>query len=65
MHRFIPNGYDNARVALKEELLGEVAAEFTDQLAAASWWRRMWLKRQIRREAISRLHRIAPPDACY
>ncbi len=65
MLHFVQFGYENAREAFEGELLSEVTAEFAEQLVAASWWRRMWLKRQIRRETISRLHKIAPPDACY
>lgn len=65
MHRFVPWGYENARAALEDELVAEVSAEFGERLAAANWWQRIWLRRQIRREALARLHQVAPPDACY
>jgi hypothetical protein len=65
MHRFIPDGYDNARAVFEDELIAEVTAEFAEEFAAAAWWRRLWLRRKIRREALSRLHRVVPPNACY
>ena len=63
--RFVSFGYDNALAAFEGELLAEVTAEFAEQLVAASWWQRVLINRQIRREALARLHRVAPPDACY
>ncbi len=65
MFHFVQFGYENARETLQDELLSEVTAEFAEQLLTAFWWQRIWLKRQIRQEAVSRLHQVAPPDALY
>lgn len=65
MQRFVEFGYANACKAIDGELLAVVRAEYAERLAKASWWRRIWIGRQIAREARRRMDRVAPPDALY
>ena len=63
--RFIIDGCDRARVALKPIILSEVEQEFADQLETASFWQRLRIKREIAREVERRLAEQAPSNALY
>jgi hypothetical protein len=62
---FVVDGYCRARDAAELRIRTEVEVEFADRLAAADFWTRVRLWREIAREVRRRLSRIAPPDALY
>jgi hypothetical protein len=63
--KFVVDGYCRARTAAELRVRTQVEAEYSGQLAAAGFWERVRLWRQIEREAQRRLDRLAPPDALY
>jgi hypothetical protein len=63
--RFVHDGFCRAQAAAELAIRAQVIAEFSEQLAEASFWRRLWLRRTIEREVLLRLGRVAPPDALY
>jgi hypothetical protein len=62
---FVVDGCCRAQAAAELKVRTEVEAEFAERLAAADFWTRVRLWREITREVRRRLNRIAPPDALY
>ena len=59
--RIVADGRDRLRKAIR----AEVTAEYADQLAGASRWRRLFLVWRIRAEVERRLQRSASRGACH
>ena len=64
-NQLVVDGCERARRALEPTVAAEVTAEFAEQLARASWWRRMQLRYTIRREVAARIERLASERALY
>ncbi len=62
---FVADGYGRLRSAAAQEIRAKFAVEYAEQLAAAGFWRRLWLWHVIEREVQLRLDNVAPPGACY
>ncbi len=62
---FVADGYERAVEATLPQIQAEVKAEYAERLASAGWYRRLWLRVEMRREVWRRLARIAPPWALY
>jgi hypothetical protein len=68
-NQFVEDGAQRLYEALRAQLTAELADEYRDRLAAASWLGRLRLRWQLRCELTRRLRRAAqeciPPDGLY
>lgn len=64
-HEFVADGGERLRATMYDAVRIEVEREFGEPLKAAGWFRRVFLRIEMRREINRRLSRIAPPDALY
>jgi len=62
---FVFDGYERARGASIDQVWAEVELEFAERWAAAGWFERLKLKREMQREIERRLDRVAPPWGLY
>ena len=62
---FVADGHERAVDAETPRIWAEVEAEYADRLAAANWFRRVWLCIEMHREVLRRLDEFAPADALY
>lgn len=62
---FVADGRKRLRETMYDEVRIEVEREFGEQLTSAGWFRRLFVRIEMRREIDRRLDRIAPPDALY
>jgi hypothetical protein len=63
--RFVVDGFLRAQAAAEPEIRFQVIGEYSEQLEAAGFWGRFWLRRTIDREVRIRLNQVAPPGALY
>ena len=61
----LADGQQRALAANKERVRMEVLAQFAGELKSAGWFRRLVIKRFIRKEITQRLKRVAPTAANY
>ena len=65
---FLPDGRDRheqAHVLIAEQIEAEVMAEYAEQLATATVWQRLRLRRLIRQEVARRLPEPPSPRNLY
>ena len=65
MPRFVHGGCENARRALRPIISARVRGEFAARLWLAGFWKRWFLRLEMRRETARRLEEVAPSDALY
>jgi hypothetical protein len=62
---FLFNGHARARAAIERQIREQMLAECAAALAAASFWGRVRLWREIECEVARRVNKLAPLDALY
>ena len=63
--KFVADGRERIARGEIERIRREVRARYADQMAAAGFFRRLWLRVRIRREIERQLNKIAPRDGLY
>lgn len=64
-NRIVANGYARAYAAIEPGVRAEVQAEYAERLQNASFFSRVWIRWEMKREIRRRIDRSAPPDALY
>ena len=64
-NRFLADGDQRLRNVQKPQVRAEVEQQYADRLAAASWFERRKIRKQIKAEIKRRLNELSPPDALY
>lgn len=62
---FLNDGRSRVRAASEPEIRDRVIVEYSEQLDAAGFWGRLWLRRKIAREVKNRLKKAASPESLY
>lgn len=65
MNGLVADGYWRARFALLARVRAEVEAEYLMSWQEAGFWRRIWLRVEIRRETLRRIQSKAPVNGLY
>ena len=62
---FVADGYQRAYRASYAVISAELKELYADRFKLATFWERIQLRREMKREITERLERIAPRDALY
>ena len=62
---FVADGYERAYRASYSVIRAELEQRYADRFKLATFWDRLRLRQEMKRELRARLDRIAPPDALY
>jgi hypothetical protein len=62
---FLFDGCERAQAAIEPQIRAQVNAEYATAFAAAGFWGRLRLRREIEHEVARRLDEVSPPDALY
>jgi hypothetical protein len=63
--KFVADGRERVVRGEIKRIRREVRASYADRLAAAGFFRRLWLRIKIHREIQEQLDKIAPKDGLY
>ncbi|MDZ4656217.1 MAG: hypothetical protein SH868_01425 [Bythopirellula sp.] len=64
-HQFVCDGPARYGAALEMEVRAEVKAEYAEQLAVASFWRRLQLRWAMSREVVRRVEEAICAESLY
>ncbi|MDB4766138.1 hypothetical protein OAG71_00475 [bacterium] len=63
--RFVEDDCDRLRSVHEQNVRAEIELRHAEQMANASWFKRLKIRKQIETELQSRLDDLAPPEASY
>jgi hypothetical protein len=63
--RFVADGHARERGAIELETRDAIRARFAEELLAAPWWRRWWLRLRLERNISAAMRERAPRDGLY